>query len=162
MNAPGTRSVNNSDAFARPPYSGKFLFEVDGLQIGSFTEVDGLQAEVAVEDLEEGGQNQFVHRLPGRMTWPNITFKRGVTDSDNLFAWLQASAGDEFGRNGNKLERKSAAVTLVSDKGERLRAWELAAAFPVRWRGPSFAATSTELASEELEIAHHGFQSSKP
>jgi phage tail-like protein len=154
--------VNSSEAFARSPFSGKFLFEVDGVQIGAFTEVDGLQADVAVEDVEEGGQNQFVHRLPGRLTWPNITFKRGVTDSDSLFSWLQESAGDEFSRKGNKLERKSAAVTLVSDKGERLRAWELAAAFPVRWRGPSFAASSTDLASEELEIAHHGFRASKP
>jgi phage tail-like protein len=154
--------VSSSNAFARSPYSGKFLFEVDGVQIGTFTEVDGLQADVAVEDLEEGGQNQFVHRLPGRMTWPNITFKRGVTDSDNLFSWLQESAGDEFSRNGNRLQRKSAAVTLISNKGERLRAWELTAAFPVRWRGPTFAASSNDLASEELEIAHHGFRSSKP
>ncbi len=154
--------MSNSEAFARSPYSGAFLFEVDGIQIGSFSEVDGLQADVAVENVEEGGQNQFVHRLPGRITWPNITFKRGVTDSDNLFSWLQKSAGDEFSRNGNKLERKSAAVTLVSAKGERLRAWELDAAFPVRWRGPTLAASSNDLASEELEIAHHGFRSSTP
>lgn len=154
--------MSNSEAFVRPPYSGAFLFEVDGVQIGTFTEVDGLQADVAVEDVEEGGQNQFVHRLPGRLTWPNITFKRGVTDSDNLFSWLQQSAGDEFSRNGNKLERKSAAVTLVSATGARLRAWELDAAFPVRWRGPTLAASSNDLASEELEIAHHGFRSTTP
>ena len=154
--------MSSSEAFVRPPFTGRFLFEVDGVQIGAFTEVQGLEADVSVEEIEEGGQNQFVHRLPGRISWPNLTFRRGVTDSDNLFAWLQESAGDQFARNGNRLTRKSAAVTLVSDKGERLRAWELAAAFPVKWRGPSFAATSNDVASEELEVAHHGFRSTKP
>lgn len=153
--------MSTSDGFARSPYTGKFLFEVDGVEIGTFTEVSGLELDVGVEELEEGGQNQFVHKLPGRITWPNLVLKRGMTKGDELFAWVQKSSGDGFAGQGSKVERKSAAVTLVDDKGDRLRAWELDGAFPVRWRGPTFAATSTELAAEELEIAHHGFRSAK-
>jgi phage tail-like protein len=154
--------VSNSDPFVSAIFAGKFLFEVDGVSIGAFTEVEGLQVDVTVEEVEEGGQNQFVHRLPGRLTWPNIVFRRGVTNSDNLFDWLQTTAGDGFTKEGNKLTRRSAAVTLISDDRKRLRAWELAAAFPVRWKGPSFAASSNDVAAEELEIAHHGFRSKKP
>jgi phage tail-like protein len=154
--------VSASDALARPQYTGSFLFEVDGVEIGKFSEANGLQLDIAVEEVEEGGQNQFVHKLPGRMSWPNVTLKRGVTQTDDLFAWAQASAGEGFAANENKLERKSAAVTLVSDKGERLRAWEFEEAFPVRWQGPTFAASSSDVASEELEIAHHGFRSRRP
>lgn len=153
--------MSTSDGFARSPYAGQFLFEVDGVEIGTFTEVSGLELDVGVEELEEGGQNQFVHKLPGRITWPNLVLKRGMTKGDELFAWVQKSSGDGFAGQGSKVERKSAAVTLVDDKGTRLRAWELDGAFPVRWRGPSFAATSTDLAAEELEIAHHGFRSAK-
>lgn len=154
--------MNASDAFERSPYSGRFLFEVDGVEIGTFTEVTGLELDVGVEEVEEGGQNHFVHKLPGRMSWPHLVLKRGMTKGDQLFSWVQEASGDGFAGKGSKLERKSAAVTLVSDKGERLRAWELTGAFPVRWRGPSFVASSSDLASEELEIAHHGFRSAKP
>lgn len=153
--------MSTSDGFARSPYAGQFLFEVDGVEIGTFTEVSGLELDVGVEELEEGGQNQFVHKLPGRITWPNLVLKRGMTKGDELFAWVQKSSGDGFAGQGSKVERKSAAVTLVDDKGTRLRAWELDGAFPVRWRGPNFAATSNDLAAEELEIAHHGFRSAK-
>ena len=61
-----------------------FLFEVDGVEIGRFMEVGGLEVTVAVEEIEEGGENNYVHKLPGRMTWPNITLKRGITQNDTL------------------------------------------------------------------------------
>jgi phage tail-like protein len=141
--------------------SGRFLFEVDGLEIGQFTEVNGLSVEVAVESVEEGGENQFVHKLPGRMSWPNITLKRGVIQADNLFDWLKDSSGEGYASKG-KLERRSAAITLLALDGSRLRAWNLADAFAVKWSGPSFAATTNGAATEELEIAHHGFQSASP
>ncbi|MEZ5234014.1 MAG: phage tail protein [Acidimicrobiia bacterium] len=141
---------------------GIFIFEVDGLTIGEFLEVSGLKLEIDVMTLEEGGENGFVHKLPGRMKWPNLTFKRGVTNDDTLLNWIQKCSGDGFGGQGNKLVRSSAAVTLVSADGERLRSWELDGAFPVRWSGPDFAAGDDGIATEELEIAHHGFVARTP
>lgn len=135
-----------------------FLFEVDGQTIGQFMEVSGLQVEVTVETIEEGGQNGFTHRLPGRMTWPNITLKRGITQSDNLFTWMTKSSGEQFAAAGNTLTRSTAAITLLGPAGRRLRAWEFVDAFPVKWSGPDFAATATDVATETLEIAHHGFR----
>jgi phage tail-like protein len=139
-----------------------FLFEVDGVEIGAFAEVSGLEVTIGVEELAEGGENGFVHKLPGRMTWPNLVLKRGLTSTDSLFAWLRHSSGDAFSGNGDRLARKSGAVTLLGQDGRRLRSWEVVDAFPVRWSGPSFAASSTEVATEELEIAHHGFTSRRP
>src|SRR3954452_12129317 len=128
-----------------------FLFEVDGVEIGQFMEVGGLEVEVGVESIEEGGENGFVHRLPGRMTWPNITLKRGVTQTDNLLGWLNKSSGEQFASSGNKLTRSTAAITLLGPSGKRLRAWEFVEAFPVKWRGPEFAADSDSAATEQLE-----------
>lgn len=135
-----------------------FLFEVDGVDIGRFMEVSGLEVSVETEDITEGGQNSFVHKLPGRMTWPNITLKRGVTKSDNLLKWLNEASGESFAANGNKLARKTAAITLLDRTGKRLRSWDFDGAFPVKWTGPSFAASSTDAADESLEITHHGFR----
>jgi phage tail-like protein len=135
-----------------------FLFEVDGVEIGRFMEISGLEVSVETEDVSEGGQNSFVHKLPGRMTWPNITLKRGITQGDSLLKWLNKSSGEQFAASGNKLERSSAAITLMGPGGQRIRAWDFDGAFPVKWTGPSFAVTSTDMAVEELEITHHGFR----
>lgn len=135
-----------------------FLFEVDGVEIGRFMEVSGLEVSIETEDVLEGGQNSFVHKLPGRMTWPNIVLKRGVTQNDSLLNWLTKSSGEQFAAAGNKLTRSTAAITLVGPAGKRLRAWEFDGAFPIKWSGPNFSVSSTDMAMEELEISHHGFR----
>jgi len=135
-----------------------FVFEVDGVNIGSFMEVSGLEVSIETEDINEGGENGFVHKLPGRMSWPNITLKRGVTRADELLKWLNESSGEKFAANGNKLTRKSAAITLVDRTGKRMMAWDFVDAFPIKWTGPTFAADSADAPAESLEIAHHGFK----
>jgi phage tail-like protein len=135
-----------------------FLFEVDGVEIGRFMGISGLEVTVAVQEIEEGGENNYVHKLPGRMTWPNITLKRGITQSDALLAWLNKSSGEQFSANGNKLTRSTAAITLIGPAGQRLRAWEFDGAFPIKWKGPDFDVASSDMAMEELEITHHGFR----
>ncbi|MEA2931231.1 MAG: hypothetical protein QOI56_16 [Actinomycetota bacterium] len=142
--------------------AGRFLFEVQGLEIGHFSEINGLSVEVEVEPLEEGGENQFVHKFPGRMSWTNITLKRGVIQADNFFTWLKESSGEGYASNGKLARRPAAIILLAADGTTRLRTWNLADAFAVKWTGPSFAASANAAATEELEIAHHGFQSSRP
>jgi phage tail-like protein len=140
-----------------PPFAGKFVFTVEGLTIGTFTEVSGLSVSIEVEELAEGGQNQYTHKLPGRMKWPNLVLKRGVTNTDNLFGWFQRSSGDAFAGAGNKLERHDGAVTLMDAAGKQVRRWEFVGAYPVKWTGPKLAAATRDLAVEELEVCHRGF-----
>ena len=148
--------AESSTDFKWRTVTSRFLLEVEGVEIGTFTEVSGLNVEVSEEQIEEGGQNHFVHRVPGRMSWPNIVLKRGLVDNDNLFNWFWKSSGDGFAEQ-NKLERRTAAITIISEDGERLRSWRLDGVFPVKWTGPDFAVSNQDRASEELEIAHNGF-----
>src|SRR3954462_2219925 len=141
------------------PVGSRFLLEIDGVEIGVFAEVSGLELTVGVENYEEGGVNGFTHKLPGRMTWPNLNFKRGITDSDALFTWVRASSGEDFAANGNKVKRTTGAITLLGSAGERLRGWEITSAFPVHWTGPRLDAANSTTLTEELEVAHHGFTS---
>lgn len=138
---------------------GNFLLEVDGVEIGMFQSVTGLQVSVQTEDLVEGGQNGFTRKLPGRMEWPNIVLSRGLIQSDNLFEWISKASGEGFAAGGNKLQRCTGAITALASDGTRLRAWNLANCFPVRWKGPEFNVTSNDALSEELEITHEGFRS---
>ncbi|SOD70937.1 phage tail-like protein [Jatrophihabitans sp. GAS493] len=142
-----------------PPTASRFLFEVDGVEIGVFREVTGLQVTVAVQEFTEGGQNGYVHKLPGRMSWPHLVFRRGVTASDALFNWLEKSSGEGFAGNQSKLVKATGAVTAIDASGARLRAWNFADVFPVRWKGPDFESGSNAPLEEELEVAHHGFTS---
>jgi phage tail-like protein len=143
-----------------PALASRFLFEVDGVEIGLFASVRGLAVSAQTEDIKEGGQNGFVHHLPGRLEWPNIVFSRGLTQSDALFAWMNKTAGEGFAANSNKLTKSTGAITAMSSDGLRLRSWSLDGVFPVRWNGPDFDGANDTLLIEELEVAHHGFKAS--
>jgi phage tail-like protein len=143
----------------QPPVAANFVLEVDGVAIGMFGRVRGLEVSIEVEEYAEGGANGFVHRLPGQMRWPSLIFSRGLTDSDNLFEWMNKSAGSGFQAAGGKLERKTAAVTVLDAAGNRLRSYAIEGAFPVRWTGPTLDTLDGTPLSEELEVTHHGFRS---
>src|ERR1700709_673290 len=81
----------------------RFLFEVEGVEIGIFKSVSGLELTVKTHEIAEGGQNGFIHKVPGRMEWPNIVFKRGVMQGDALFDWVKDSSGSHFRKNGDKV-----------------------------------------------------------
>ena len=140
-----------------PPIANRFLLEIEGVQIGVFRSVSGLSVTIDTPEIVEGGENGYTHKVPGRMSWPNLVFRAGVTDSDALFSWLQKTAGEEFTAAGNKLTRSSGAVTAIAADGSRLRAWNFREMFPVAWRGPDFSVDSGTALEEELEVAHHGF-----
>jgi phage tail-like protein len=145
------------------PWAGQFVFSIDGIQIGHFMEVSGLSVTIEDEKIPEGGQNEFVRRVPGRMTWPNLVLKRGITSSDALFEWFRRSSGDGFSGQQNRLTRRTGHLTLLGGASpggarERIREWAFYEAFPVKWSGPTFAASGKDVATETLEIAHHGFR----
>jgi phage tail-like protein len=139
-----------------PPFVGKFIFKIGTLQIGAFTEVTGLGVAIDVEELPEGGQNAYTHKLLGRMRWPNIVLKRGVTDSDALFTWLMQFSGNGFSKT-NTVTPETGSISVLTPKGVPFRTWSLVDVKPVKWTGPRLAASSRDLAIEELEVCHSGF-----
>jgi len=140
-----------------PPFVGKFIFKIGTLQIGAFTEVTGLGVSIDVEELMEGGQNAYTHKLLGRMRWPNIVLKRGLTDSNALFTWLLKFSGDGFNGAANKIKPETGSISVLTPKGDPFRTWSLIDVKPVKWTGPRLAASSRDLAIEELEVCHSGF-----
>jgi phage tail-like protein len=142
-----------------PPFVGKFTFEIDGLTIGAFTEVSGLSVQLDVEELSEGGQNGYTHKLLGRMKWPNLVFKRGLTDTDALFEWLMSASGAGLTHAQNQIKPRNGKISVLDAAGKPMRTWTIIEAKPVKWTGPRLAASSRDLAIEELEVCHSGFRS---
>jgi phage tail-like protein len=151
----------NQERKADPPFVGRFVFTVDGLTIGAFTEVSGLSVQIDTEELVEGGQNQYTHKLPKQMKWPNLVLKRGITETDALFEWFAKCSGEGLEAAGNKVERRHGSVQLLDSTGKVVRRWNFTDAFPVKWTGPKLAASSRDLATEELEVTHCGFKPGK-
>jgi phage tail-like protein len=152
--------MTNMDGFhGDTPVSSRFLLKIEGVEIGIFTEVRGLEFNVEVVPYKEGGENNFVHQFPGPISWPHITLKRGICDSDALFNWVNQSSGAIFEKNNNKLSKTTGAITLINTAGQNERAWKLTGVWPVKWTGPSLSAGSSEMVFEELEIVHEGFTS---
>ena len=90
-----------------------FRVEIDGLQVGGFTEVSGLQIEVESKDYREGGVNEYVHRLAGPMRYPaNLVLKHGLMDSETLWSWIQDI-------KQGKIQRKDGAVALLDSAGNQ-------------------------------------------
>jgi phage tail-like protein len=149
--------VKVTDALPGTPYSSTFVFEIDGTEIGRFSEVSGLEVNVEVYEHDEGGVNGFVHRLPGRVRWPTIKLRGGLTKGDALFNWFKDTTGEGFEGKGRKLERRTGAIALLDREGNRVRSWSFEGAFPLGWKGPNFSTESGQALIEELEISHNGF-----
>jgi len=110
--------------------------------------VSGLSGEIETLTYNEGGMNEFVHRLPSRVKYPNLVLKRGMTTLKDLEQWFQdSSAGPK---------RTAVSVTMLNEYGDRLRTWQFSNAFPVKWTGPQFNASANTLATEAIEITHDG------
>lgn len=128
-----------------------FRVEIKGIDtpIGYFAECGGLSLEYEIEEYHEGGENRFTHKLRGRLKYPNLVLKRGVTYESALLDW--------FLRAQKRSERGTVTLTLTGPDGKDVRRWAFADAFPVKWTGPTLNAGSNNVATETLEIAHRGF-----
>jgi phage tail-like protein len=127
-----------------------FKVSVPGLTIGTFRECDGLSMEFDVFEWAEGGNNEFIHHLPGRMRYPYLRLTSGMTDDVALQTW--------FWKTREQAELKEVTIELQTQDGTTKRAWTFADAFPVKWHGPGIAADAVALGMESLEIAHSGLK----
>ncbi len=134
-----------------PYLSFRFLVEVQGLLVGGFSEVSGLQAETETEEIQEGGVNDHVHKLPKITRHQNIILKRGMIDSETLWRWHNDVV------NG-KIERKTVFIILMDNEGNEVWQWYFERAYPVKWTGPELRADNSTVAVEALELVHDGIK----
>jgi phage tail-like protein len=130
----------------------RFVVEIGGLIAGGFAEVSGLQLETEVFEYPEGGENSFIHRLPGRSRpVGNLILKRGIADADILFRWHQDVIQ-------GAIVRQPCTVHLLDEAGEPAVSWLFKDAYPVKWSGPELRGDSATVAVQSVELAHHGIE----
>jgi phage tail-like protein len=141
--------------YPEPAVSVCFAVSFDDIKLGTFNSCEGLGVEVVLEQREEGGSNGFVWQIPTRMKYSNIKLSRPLcTDTDEVMKWLTETTTGVTPRTAN--------ISAMSAEGKVVAAWGLLGVVPVRWTGPSLNLDSPKVATETLELAHHGFTKAKP
>lgn len=133
-----------------PAVAYMFKVEIDGRHLGLWNSFEGLGMQTAIETREEGGNNTFVHQLPGRLSYTNVRITRPVgVDSSLVAEWLAGMA--------DGVRRTTAMISALGPDNREIVTWSLDGVVPVRWTGPAFNVETARVATETLELAYHGF-----
>ncbi|MCK6589287.1 MAG: phage tail protein [Polyangiaceae bacterium] len=146
-------------AFVRKdPYGGyNFEVEIDGIKRAGFKQASGLDSTSDATKYREGNEPTLAQRqLPGLLSFSNISLQRGITEDSDIWAWRNTIASGTASP-----ERKNISIILKDHAGNEKIRWNVRNAWPVKWSGPSFDATTDAIAIETLELAHEGIEVQK-
>src|SRR5437660_12869752 len=130
--------------------SPRFTVSIDGVDLGMWTKCEGLAVEYEVFEYQEGGHNDYVHRLPGRRKYTNVKLTRPLDkDSQTIVTWVSGMV--------SRVDRHEAEITVRDPDGHVVCRWNLTGVYPVKWTGPTLDAAGNQVATESLELAHNGF-----
>jgi phage tail-like protein len=117
-----------------------------------FQEVSGLTGELGIEEVAEGGENRFSHRLPTRGRYSNLILKRGLFVDSQLIDWCR-DAIERF-----IFEPTTVDVTLLKEDHQPLSdTYSFVRAWPVKWTVSDFKAQENAVVVETLELAYNYF-----
>jgi len=138
----------------RPYVQFNFLVDLgtgntDGPQAG-FQEITGIGMEVTVAEYRAGNEKEnSVRKITGLNKATDVTLKRGVIGSLDLYAWL-----DEI-RNGSPNALRNVVIQLQSeDHTSVVQEWQLKRARIIKHTSGPLNAKGTDVAMEELVIAY--------
>ncbi|HMF91092.1 MAG TPA: phage tail protein [Candidatus Angelobacter sp.] len=129
-----------------------FLVEIDNIAEATFSEVTGLEVEVAAIEYRSGADKLLtVRKLPGLAKYTNIVLKRGVTADLRLWQWIKGVL------DGNA-QRANVNITLLNNQRLPVVKWHVREAWPCKYEGPDLNAKGNDVAIETLELCHEGFE----
>jgi phage tail-like protein len=117
--------------------------------VGGFSECSGLEMSMQPEEYKEGGRNGAVLKFPSRITWSNLTLKKGIGLGTELWDW-------HYGFVEGQGRRRDGTIMLLNEQREPSHIWFFRRGLPIKYSGPSLNATQNNVAIETIEIAHEG------
>jgi phage tail-like protein len=118
--------------------------------IAGFQEISGIGMEVTVAEYRNGNEAEnSVRKITGLNKSTDVTLKRGVIGSLNLYQWLNEI------RNGNQGALRQVVVQLQSeDHSQVVMTWKLKNARIIKATFGPFNAKGTDVAMEEMVLAY--------
>lgn len=147
-------SILKPDAYPPPAFYFKVIFSATmGMSDTSFQEVSGIGSKIDTEEIVEGGENRYVHKLPTKVTHPNLVLKRGIAKiTSPLIIWCKAVLEGDFMA---PIIPMPILVNLMNEKKIPVRIWSFANAYPVNWEVEEFKSTKNEVAIEKIELSYN-------
>jgi phage tail-like protein len=94
-----------------------------------------------------------VRKIPGSHKVGDVTLKRGVVDSSDLWAWIVDTRA-----NGVEAQR-DVVITLRDEAGKPVQSWKLRNVVPMKYTGPTLAGKGGgDVAMEELVLSAEGYE----
>ncbi len=141
--------------FFAPPVGFHFLvvFELfpQTPQDFRFQEVSGLDVEIEMEPVKEGGQNRFTHQLPVRNRYTDITLKRGLFIGSGITLWCKNAIEDFLFVPTNVL------ISLLTPEHIPLQSWYVVNAVPKKIQVSNFNAQENSVVVESLVLSYNYF-----
>ena len=138
----------------RPYVQFNFIVDLgDGVTDGphaGFSEVSGIGMDVAVIEYRTGNSRENnVIKLTGLNRVSDVTLKRGLIGSLNLYQWL-----DQI-RNGDQNSLRTVTLQLLNeDHSDVVQTWKLLRARIIKHTSGPFNAKGTDVAIEEMVLAY--------
>ncbi|MCX7746443.1 MAG: phage tail protein [Clostridia bacterium] len=146
----GPQPYDPSKNNAYPFVTHRFLVEIDGIPIGAFSEVSGLEINAEMGEYQEGGRSAGSYHYIKKIKYSNIILKRGMSKDNYLWDWYKKIL------EGNMVKKDMAIILLSSGYQTALKGWTITKAFPVKWSGSPLSAGKGDVMIETLELAHSG------
>jgi phage tail-like protein len=138
----------------RPYTQFNFLVDLgDGVTdspAAGFQEVSGIGMEVTVTEYRNGNSKEnSVMKITGLNKATDVTLKRGIIGSLNLYQWLNQI------RNGDQNALRTVTIQLQNeDHTASVQTWKLLRARIIKHTSGPFNAKGTDVAMEEMVLAY--------
>jgi phage tail-like protein len=129
----------------------RFKVNIDGIKVAAFSEATIPDTTTDSVDYREGTDPTFQKKLSGLTKFGNITLKKGITDSMDLYNWRKLV--EQKGAINN---RKSLSLIVVDEEGNDKAQWDILEAWPTKYDPSDFSAKGNEVLVETLELVHEG------
>jgi phage tail-like protein len=124
----------------------------------AFAECNGLEMTLEAKTIREGGNNSRPIHLIGPVSYGQLTLKRGMTTTPDLWNWF-----DEVLQDGNHgLRASGEVVVLSSDRSTEQARFILSGCLPVKLKAPALNAKDGLIAIEEMQIAYEMLTFKRP
>jgi phage tail-like protein len=117
-----------------------------------FQEVTGLTVDVNLDTYNEGGENRFVHRLPGRTRYSDLVLKRGMTLVSGVTAWC-VDAIENFNYQPTNM-----LVSLLNEDHLPVSSWYITNAIPIRYEIAGLNAEQNQIVIETMTLRYEYYK----
>jgi len=124
----------------------------------AFAECDGLDMTMEIKTIREGGNNNQPIHLIGPVNYGQLTLKRGMTETLDLWNWFEKVL--QKGQWGLRADGR--VVMLAADGKTEQVQFDLGGCLPVKIKAPGLNAKDGLLAIEEMQIAYEMLSIKRP